>query len=277
MAQVQSAVDCTASLWQVLGQAGPAPTAAPGTMPPGFGPVAAVMCSMTSVTDSAGQWSAIKETRYTGDLGALIAALHESDDVPPVGAACPAMAELPPALWLVDASGAAIWVRYPKDGCGFSKKDPGIALAALSATDLSVVKVQLVTPKAAIDSTCATGWKLMPPSAYPPAPGDSVSAASTAEVCRYRVSGWSQDDGAGVFESGRVLSDDDVSTAWSLATRGASAPPCTTRATEFGILQSADPNGGGPFYWVELDGCRRVYPQGGPAYRAPAALVALFG
>jgi hypothetical protein len=116
----------------------PTPTPTPtlpaaGRMPSGFVPVAAVRCELGR-PDRAGTVTAV---RYTGALTALLRALAQPDARIPDHQACPAIAVIPPVLWLVDGTGRAVRVHYPTDECGLPKGDVDKALAKLTATPVA--------------------------------------------------------------------------------------------------------------------------------------------
>ncbi|MEO8222051.1 MAG: hypothetical protein ABI563_14850 [Specibacter sp.] len=128
-ATLQAKVDCRANSFEQNPLESPSPTvtALMGSVPKGFIPVDAVLCSPG---DTASQEI---ESHLTGDYGPLLAALAESSDNPGEGDACPAMAEFLPDLWLVEAGGRAVHVRWPQTECGFAKPGVRAALDGLTA------------------------------------------------------------------------------------------------------------------------------------------------
>lgn len=121
-----TAPDCRAAdvVAQLVGGRGSAaPTTPPGTVPGGFTPVAAVECS------SAGGAQAVVERRLTGDLAALVTVLDRPSDR--VADVCPAMGQVQPVLYLVDAQGRTVRVAWPLDRCGFIQQRATDAVAAL--------------------------------------------------------------------------------------------------------------------------------------------------
>lgn len=134
---VTTAADCSAPdvAAQLLGGRGgsAAPTASAipvaGTVPPGFAPVSAVECTLS--TDA----RTLVERRLSGDLTALVTAVDEPSARVPVDGACPAMAQIQPVLFLVDASGRTVRVAWPLDECGFVKPTALAAMAALHVDD----------------------------------------------------------------------------------------------------------------------------------------------
>jgi hypothetical protein len=81
-----------------------------------------------------GFWSV---ERFEGDLGPLLDALAEADDVRPNELNCLADMELVPALWLEARAGGFVPVHYPRDACGKTK--PAV-LDALSSLHVASVE-----------------------------------------------------------------------------------------------------------------------------------------
>lgn len=106
-----------------------------GSIPYGFEPVSAVVCSVTAVMtpspDGVSQ-SGLVEIHYAGDLGPLLTAAREPSDRVAGGVVCPAVLFIPSALWLVDASGRAILLARPTDVCGQPKPGVDQALGTLT-------------------------------------------------------------------------------------------------------------------------------------------------
>lgn len=70
----------------------------------------------------------VVEAELRGDLGPLLAALARPSQQPAPGEACPAMMQMRPVIYLLDAEGRAILARWPTTGCGFLLDDgaPGL-------------------------------------------------------------------------------------------------------------------------------------------------------
>ncbi len=272
-----AAFDCTAAMpWLSVGTT-PAPAPAEQRVPDGFVPDDVVQCTEGTLDDGSGSWQTAVATHYGGDYAALLAALAEPDDQAPFGqpVVCAAIGYLVSPLWLVDASGGAILVHHPVEVCGKPKTDIDHALAKLTVTGTGTVPIRLIASRAAIDAGCEPAWKYLPPSTADPGTASAVATTVPAKACAYAVGG---DLGGGAYEGafahGRELSSAEAATAWTDAANAPTAPACDAVPTAFGILGAAD--GGAAFTWVELDGCRRVYPDGGPARVATPALLALF-
>lgn len=116
------------------------PMPEPGTVPTGFVPVAVILCDVRVVLRAPGgadTSSTLAATppphqTLTGDLGPLLAALARPSDPVPAGAACPAMAQIPPLIFLVDAGGRAVRPAWPRDACGFVQRGAHDALQTLA-------------------------------------------------------------------------------------------------------------------------------------------------
>lgn len=129
--------------------------AAWGRVPPGFDPVAAYRCEVgAGYENEQGRWSATAVERLEGELGPLLAAFAEGDE-PRWPGPCAAYQKIVPAIWLVDAGGAAIRPAYPVDGCGQPKDDRiRTALEGLTAVDGAYVDAELLEPRAAMETGC---------------------------------------------------------------------------------------------------------------------------
>ena len=134
-----------------------------GRVPEDFEPVAAVRCvPFHTVEDDEGVWSVVLRERLEGDLTAVLDAQAAADDPRWLGA-CAAIATIAPQVWLTDAAGRGIRLRYPVDGCGQPKIDLiGEALAGLAVVQSDEEQRTLVEPRAAIDAGCAPTWSARP-------------------------------------------------------------------------------------------------------------------
>jgi len=116
---------------QLLGaraaSSGATPAALPeaGTVPAGFTAVTAVECTLGPDASS------VVERRLTGDLAAVTAVIDEPSARVPDDRACPAMGQVQPVLFLVDAAGRTVRAAWPLDECGFVKQQALAAVAAL--------------------------------------------------------------------------------------------------------------------------------------------------
>ncbi|MDJ0313761.1 hypothetical protein [Arthrobacter sp. H35-D1] len=83
---------------------------------------------------------AIVEEHLGGDYAPLLAALAEPSDRQN-GGVCPAMAEIIPDLWLLNAAGKAVHVQWPLTACHFTKPGVSEALANLTVTSSTTLHV----------------------------------------------------------------------------------------------------------------------------------------
>lgn len=73
----------------------------------------------------------LQQVEREGDLTRLLAALAEPSDRPREGQACPAMFEMKPALFLVDAEDRVVRAQWPTTSCGFLRPGAHEALASV--------------------------------------------------------------------------------------------------------------------------------------------------
>lgn len=127
---------------------------AAGSVPKGFTATQAVLCTgeMGAVIDGE-TWSAVRETRYDGDLGPLLAALAVPSD-PPTDGPCTADYEIVPELWLVTEEGEAVRAAWPTDSCGKTKLGVRAALDALEVIAENLLPVAPVAGDAPLDAMC---------------------------------------------------------------------------------------------------------------------------
>lgn len=118
----------------------------PGPVPQDFRPVLAVECSTgETLSDSAGQWSAVTATRREGDLDPLLSAL-DGDSTPSPTLTC-APGGQRSDLWLVDVMGDAVRVTVPGAVCGRLPATVRAALDGLDAVDTEHYPVLLTAPR----------------------------------------------------------------------------------------------------------------------------------
>jgi len=268
-----------------------------GSPPADFRPVAAYQCADGVATEDVdGVWSAVAVTKHKGDLTALMAALNQPDgegygDVPPGVdeglAGCSADLQYSPLLWLVDAAGAAVHVRWPTDGCGKNLPEASAALTALGVDDYSALRKDLLTPRAALDLGCPASIEGPVPSGVPqPTSIDApaLAEATTLTWCRYTPNTVAMEDAydpdvayssfeyySTIFIGGGTLTGDDAARV-----RGALVPPaavgaCQDRPSDAVRLTDATP-GVSPASTVVvwLDGCAST--SGGDATTPTTAL-----
>ena len=89
-----------------------------------------------------GLWQTATLQRADNGLSALISALRQPSVERQPGIACPALAEIPPQLVLINAAGQQLIPQLPSTGCGLTQSR---VLLALSALHWQPVSVRLVT------------------------------------------------------------------------------------------------------------------------------------
>ncbi|MFE5407648.1 hypothetical protein [Microbacterium sp. NPDC056569] len=162
-----------------------------GRVPDDFEPVAAVRCvPFQEVEDDDGVWSVVLRERLEGDLTAVLAAQAEPDDARWPGA-CAAIATIAPLVWLTDAAGRGIRLRYPVDGCSQPKVELiGDALAGLAVVQTDEEQRTLTQPRAALDAGCAPTWSARPLQIVPPEELGELEGQAEAEVAPQPAPTW---------------------------------------------------------------------------------------
>jgi len=289
-----------------------APDAPPsGAIPLGFQPVSAYLCAAeTTIKDDDGIWNVISIDQYSGDLKRLVTALAlPDDDSADSGASnnttvfvCTDGPQFVSPLWLVDASGAAVRVRWPLDRCGQAKPDGAIALDALEIVASEAVHRRLLIPQAALDAGCP-GEALAP---YPPdalvqlnvsdVAGAAIVApsllqdASAVAWCRFTLDEPEPDSdqeaegeypgiaiGSGTFAAEGTLWGTDASRVVAATIPPLSLGACSAGSTDFVTLaDAASLEYFGSRETVWLEGCVTDVPSTGPALALPSYLTRLF-
>ena len=113
-----------------------APTA---SLPSSFTPVTVERC-LNSVQAIAGKgyWSTATLERADGGLSALVTALRQPSTGHKPGTMCPALAEIPQAVLLINAAGQRLIPKLPSTACGLTQSSVVGALNALHWTTVSV-------------------------------------------------------------------------------------------------------------------------------------------
>lgn len=267
------------------GDAGVGP-AKRGGVPDGFVPTAVVLCQEGERRSANGDTVSVDLERTATGTGRLLTYLARADERPTDGA-CPAIAIGPPWLFLLDASGRYVAPQVPLDACGLPIGWSGEHLAwdSLSYTDRVVHEGDVVESAEVRRAGCSMSWKDVvgdyATSSHRRAgtfAGDPFGGR-TLKVCVYEVPDAERgtDAAPGDFVAGRTL-DERERTQVVAALRKARETPagCGSPNARFATLTST---AGGPFVYVELDGCRRVVADGDetPVVRAGDELVALLG
>jgi hypothetical protein len=121
------------------------PTKAPtASLPVSFVPVSVERCVNGAQTiPGKGLWATATLQRADHGLTALINALHRPPTGPKSGAACPALAMIPPQIVLTNAHGEQLIPRIPVTGCGLTQSQ---VLAALNTLSWQPLSVRLISP-----------------------------------------------------------------------------------------------------------------------------------
>jgi hypothetical protein len=243
------------------------PSAGPRPAVPAGAPGILVRCrvDVESVRGD-GQWQVRLEETAVSGVGALVAAVR-LPDLPRTDGACPAIGQVAPDVWAVDAAGRAVRFRWPVDGCGLIRTEAMTALEAVRWRTAAFKRLQQVASQAALDSGCEMQWKEMAAieatSGIRHAAGDlsGLSALSAGKVCVYRIT--DRQTPGGTFAAGSRL----TGPAWrrlasdlAVAPADDAASTCSTVGSRFAVVEP----GTAQEAYVELDGCRRILaPQGG--------------
>jgi hypothetical protein len=115
------------------------PSSAPtGSLPVSFVPVSVERCvEGAEQIPGKGLWSTATLERTDSDLVTFINALRRPSETHSSGA-CPALAEIPPAVVLISATGQELIPRLPVTGCGLIQSQVTLALGDLHWTTVSV-------------------------------------------------------------------------------------------------------------------------------------------
>ncbi|PVZ93809.1 hypothetical protein DDQ50_08450 [Amnibacterium flavum] len=173
---------------------------AAGAVPDGFPATQAILCTGEMGTEIDGEmWSAVRETRYDGDLEPLISALAVASDAPTDGP-CTADYEIVPELWLVTEEGEALRAAWPVDACGKTK--PGVR-AALDGLDVIAENI-LPIARVSTDPPLVVCSEL--PGVQVGADGTVTDVAPTAEP----VPGTTSSEGSSVDGSEGATCDETI-------------------------------------------------------------------
>lgn len=257
-----------------------------GGVPTGFAPATVVLCQTGERQNDRGDTVNVELERTSNDAAPLLSYLATPDE-PPTDGPCPAIAFEPPWLFLLDASGRYVAPQVPLDACGLPAGWSGEHLAweTLPYTD-RVVGERGVQERAEVKRAgCTSAWKdvvgdyatssHVRPGTFERDPFDGKDL----RVCVYEVPSADRGTDAppGEFRSGGSLGEQDRSAVVAtLRAAPAAASRCGKPNARFATLAPVD---GGPFLYVELDGCRRAVSDGDetPVVRASDELVALLG
>jgi len=113
------------------------------SLPVSFVPVSVERCVNGAQTiPGKGLWTTATLERADSGLAGLIDALRQPPGARLPGTVCPALAEIPPQVVLIDANGEKLIPRLPATGCGLIQSR---VLVALGALHWQPVSVRLIT------------------------------------------------------------------------------------------------------------------------------------
>ncbi|WP_155293806.1 hypothetical protein [Rhodococcoides fascians] len=228
----------------------------PGTIPEDFVPATAVMCEGGETVDPDGT-VAYRELRRAGDFSTAMRLLNEPSERELTADLCPtySVAE-PDQLWLEDAQGRAMQPTLPVGECGLPKQDGVEAIRALELVDVVEHRDPVLQRARLSVSSCSPHYS-DPVVGTEPATGLTVGYM----YCLF---------------SGRVpvgTTDEIEISIEDLAPAG----PCSMSATRTAVTTYV---AGWPSnirnFTIELDGCRRVIPDGYAPLQATEELLAAF-
>ena len=240
-----------------------------GGIPTGFGATRAVLCEAGQRTNAHGDTVAVDLERTATEIGPLLTYLAQPDERPTNGA-CPAIAVLPPWLFLLDDAGRYVAPAIPRDECGLpiGWSDPPSVWASLSYTDRVLREREVTESAEAQESGCSMQVKdvVVPYAAEPQARSRALGrpyGPTPLRVCVYDVpvDERAAETPIGSFVRGRTVAGAEQSAVVdALAATTPGPKQCTRQATRFAVVEPAQ-DGSGPAVWVELDGCRRALDE----------------
>ncbi|MDV8025221.1 hypothetical protein [Rhodococcus sp. IEGM 1330] len=231
------------------------------TIPDDFVPTAAITCSpFLSETVAADRSVGYIERRWEGDFARAIELLDRESEHPAwFESSCDRDAYLLADLekfWLLDDHGRAVRAGFPVDSCGLPK--PGGLAEIMTLTQTSTTDHRIMLPDEQIEVMYSCSAVYRPPTAGIGRP-TGLSTGST--FCRFDTT---------IFD-GTTWSDLPVQFD-SLPL----APDCPSSASTVVTALFFDDTNSRRQLTIELDGCRRVIPDGYAPLQASAALLASF-
>ncbi len=228
----------------------------PGTVPLDFVPAAAVTCEVgDAIMPVAGV--AYSEHRWEGDFSTLISLLNAPSRRVLTPGMCPTYSVVEtPQLWLVDARGRAVEPTLPVDECGLPDVSAIAEIRNLNLVTEFDHRVPIINPQRLRVSSCS-------PHFSPPDEGTESAVGLTVGYVFCLFDGTVN---VGVTDEIGISIED-------LPPAG----PCSISATQTATTTYVDA-------WpsnirnvtVELDGCRRVVPDGYAPLQASEELLAQF-
>lgn len=237
------------------------------TVPKDFHPVAAVMCDSFLGEDVAADRTVVfGEERWEGDFSTVVDLLNRSSEhktwFPDSCDSDYSLAVLP-EFWLLDNEGRAVRPGYPVNSCGRAKPGALGAISDLTPAGRTEHRVPLS------DSDIEFEWGCSPIYAEPlVGPASAPALNPNSRYCR--------------FESGRFVgtshSEYDSSTVpvWEALADLPTARACNMPANSVAVTTFSTIDYSNPRLTIELDGCRRVIPDGYAPLQATEQLLAAF-
>ncbi|MDI9894147.1 hypothetical protein QM797_05360 [Rhodococcus sp. IEGM 1381] len=228
----------------------------PGTIPDDFVPVTAVMCEGGDTVESDGT-VVYRELRRAGDLSTALRLLNEPSERALTVDLCPtySIAE-PEQLWLEDAQGRAMEPSVPIGECGLPKQEGIDAIRALESVEVVEYRDPVLERPRLSVSSCSPHYS-------DPVVGTDPAAGLTIgyTYCLFD----------GTVNVG--VTDETGISIENLPPAG----PCSISATRTATTTYAT---GWPSnirnLTVELDGCRRVVPDGHAPLQASNEILSEF-
>ncbi|MDV6233234.1 hypothetical protein [Rhodococcus cercidiphylli] len=228
----------------------------PGMIPDGFTPAAAILCEGGDTVEPDGTVTH-REQRREGDFSTAIRLLNEPSERALAADLCPMYSIVePPQFWLVDTRGRAVEPTLPIGECGLSKLGGIDAILKLRVVDVVEYRDPLLARPRLSLSSCA-------PHFTPPDEGTEPAVGLTVGYVYCLFDGTSV---KGTTDEMRLPIEDLPP-----------AEPCSLVATRTAVTTYVSP---GPLnvrsLTVELDGCRRVIPDGYAPLQASDSMLAAF-
>lgn len=228
----------------------------PGTIPDGFAPIAAILCEGGDAVEADGTVS-YRELRREGDLSGAVRLLNESSERALAANLCPSYSIAEPAqLWLLDAQGNAVEPTVPVGECGLPKLGGIDVIRSLDLVDVIEYRDPILERPRLSVSSCS-------PHFVPPVIGTTEATGLTIGYvyCLFEGTAFTR-----TTEEMRVSIEGLPPAA-----------PCSSVATRTAVTSYV---GSGPLnirsLTVELDGCRRVIPDGHVPLQASEEILAAF-
>ncbi|TFI41692.1 hypothetical protein E4P29_19445 [Rhodococcus sp. 1R11] len=230
------------------------------TVPREFEPAAAITCdAFLSDRVSADKTVSFVQRRWEGDISTSIDLLNRSSEhsawIDDCDTSTYLFAELD-EFWLLDDHGRAIRPGFPQDSCGLPK--PGGLAAIMDLTEVSAVEHRVPLSDNQINDYYYCSPEYTSPRA---GTGRPTVAPLGSSFCKFD---------SGIF-AGTVSADSTVDVD-SLPF----ATDCETEATEVATTRYSTGSELGQQLTIELDGCRRVIPDGYAPLQATEELLAAF-